>query len=163
MVALRTQPPSRWGKGGTSVPPPANPMRRGALARISMLLRHDLVDEVFPPSSRRWPQAFGIPQGGLYPRNSLEPAWQTLREEAASGKPPSPMRTPRLGPWQGRLAKKHRLHHLPGRYQNLAFPERRLSCRKNRRRQCRIAKSQSLRLLRRLRCQRGEHENPRVG
>src|SRR5579884_2175828 len=36
MVALSTQPPSRSGKGGTSVPPPAKPMRSGALARISI-------------------------------------------------------------------------------------------------------------------------------
>src|SRR5215470_18862887 len=34
MVALSTQPPSADGKGGTSVPPPANEIRSGALARI---------------------------------------------------------------------------------------------------------------------------------
>src|SRR5579864_6186448 len=40
MVALSTQPPSRSGNGGTSVPPPAKLMRKGALARISMMNSH---------------------------------------------------------------------------------------------------------------------------
>src|SRR5579875_4143943 len=34
MVALSTQPPSVSGNGGTSVPPPANEIRSGALARM---------------------------------------------------------------------------------------------------------------------------------
>src|SRR5262249_52445511 len=36
MVAFRTSPPSRSGNGATSVPPPANETRKGALARINI-------------------------------------------------------------------------------------------------------------------------------
>lgn len=44
IVAFSTSPPSRSGNGGTSVPPPANEMRSGALAR--MIIR--------PQRSPRW-------------------------------------------------------------------------------------------------------------